>query len=195
MALTSEIVEPAFLAGPSKRLLIGGDWVEATSGETFETLNPANGQVLAAVARGGPEDVDRAVAAARRAFEGPWRTVGPVRRQRILLDLADLVEKHGDELALLDSLDMGAPLARVLPRREALTNHLRWYAAQARAITGETIENSLPSDFFTYTLREPVGVVGAITPWNGPLMTAVWKIGPVLATGCTVVHKRPRSRR
>jgi aldehyde dehydrogenase (NAD+) len=189
MTTTAPTAEPSFVAGPPKRLLIGGEWVEASSGETYDTVNPATGKALTAIARAGAEDVDRAVRAARRAVEGPWSRLGPVQRQRILLDLADLAEEHADELALLDSLDMGAPLSRVRPRGAAIVSYLRWYAAQARSIRGETIENSAPHDFFTYTLKEPVGVVGAITPWNGPLMSAVWKLGPVLATGCTVVHK------
>lgn len=178
-----------FLTGRPKRLFIDGKWVEAASGKTFDTLNPSTGEVLAAVAEGDSEDIDRAVAAARRAFDGPWRKFKPFERQNLLLKLADLVERHFDELAALDTLDMGAPISRTKAGRLRALGMLRYYAGQATAIHGETIENSLPGDYVSFTLKEPVGVVGAIIPWNGPLSATIWKIGPVLATGCTVVLK------
>ncbi len=180
---------PAFLDGKPKRMLIGGKWVEAASGKVFETRNPANGELLAEVAEGDKEDIDRAVDAARRAFTGPWSKFKPFERQNLLLKLAELVEQHFDELAILDTLDMGAPISRTKGSRLRVLGMLRYYAGQATAIHGETIENSLPGEFFSYTLKEPVGVVGAIIPWNGPLGATVWKIGPALATGCTVVLK------
>jgi aldehyde dehydrogenase (NAD+) len=177
-----------FLDGGPKRLLIGGSWVEASSGEVLQTRNPATGEVIAAIADGSAADVDRAVAAARAAFEGPWSGWTPYDRQRALLRLADLVESNYDELGLLDTLDMGAPLSytRISQRNVSL---LHWYAAQAVSVRGETIPNSLPGHVFSYTTREPVGVVGAIIPWNAPIRSVVWKLGPVLATGCTVVLK------
>ena len=178
-----------FLTGKPKRLLIDGKWVEAASGKTFETLNPSTGDVLARVAEGDREDIDRAVDAARRAFDGPWRKFKPFERQNLLLRLADLVERHFDELAALDTLDMGAPISRTSNGRLRALGTLRYYAGQATAIHGETIENSLPGDHVSFTLKEPVGVVGAIIPWNAPLNSSIWKIGPVLATGCTVVLK------
>ena len=178
-----------FLDGKLKRMLIDGKWVEAASGKTFETINPSTGEVLATVAEGDSEDIDRAVEAARRAFSGPWRKFKPYERQNLLLKLADLVERHFDELAALDTLDMGAPISRTKGGRLRVLGMLRYYAGQATAIHGETIENSLPGDYVSYTLKEPVGVVGAIIPWNGPLAATVWKIGPALATGCTVVLK------
>lgn len=178
-----------FLDDRPKRLLIDGKWVEAVSGRTFETINPATGEVLAQVAEGGAEDIDRAVEAARRAFEGPWRGFKPFERQALLLKLAELVEQHIDELAALDTLDMGAPITRTRGNRLRVVGMLRYYAGQATALHGETIETSLPGEFLSYTLKEPVGVVGAIIPWNGPLAATVWKIGPALATGCTVVLK------
>ncbi|HXT80809.1 MAG TPA: aldehyde dehydrogenase family protein, partial [Acetobacteraceae bacterium] len=178
-----------FLDGKPKRMLIDGKWVEAASGKTFQTINPSTGEVLAAVAEGDSEDIDRAVEAARRAFNGPWSKFKPFERQNLLLKLADLVDKHFDELAALDTLDMGAPISRTKGNRLRALGMLRYYAGQAVSIHGETIENSLPGEYVSFTLKEPVGVVGAIIPWNGPLTATIWKIGPVLATGCTVVLK------
>src|ERR1700710_397703 len=172
-----------------KKMLIDGKWVDAATGKKFETHNPATGELLATVAEGDKEDIDRAVAAARRAFEGPWSKVKPFERQNLLLKLADLVEKNFDELSQLDTLDMGAPLSRTRGNKLRVLGMLRYYAGQATALHGETIENSLPGDIFSYTLKEPVGVVGAIIPWNGPLGASVWKIGPAIATGCTVILK------
>jgi aldehyde dehydrogenase (NAD+) len=179
---------PAFLQGAPKRMLIGGQWVEATEGRTLPTINPADGSVLTEFAAGTATDVDRAVAAARAAFEGPWSRWKPFDRQRVLIRLAELVEQHYDELSLLDTLDMGIPWSRWRVSRRAVAQ-LHWYSAQAVALHGETIPNSAQGNFLSWTLREPVGVVGAITPWNGPISAAIWKIGPVLATGCTVVLK------
>lgn len=178
-----------FLTGKPKRLFIDGKWVEAASGKTFETHNPSTGELLASVAEGDSEDIDRAVDAARRAFNGPWRKFKPYERQALLLKLADLVEEHFDELAALDTLDMGAPISRTRGSRLRALGMLRYYAGQATSIQGETIENSLPGEYISYTLKEPIGVVGAIIPWNGPLTATIWKIGPALATGCTVVLK------
>ncbi|MES1990913.1 MAG: aldehyde dehydrogenase family protein [Pseudomonadota bacterium] len=178
-----------FLDGKPKRLLIDGLWVGAASGETFPSINPATGAVLAYVAKGDAEDIDRAVAAARRAFEGPWSKCKPFERQRYLLKLAELVDQRFDELATLDTLDMGAPISRTGGGRQRVVGMLRYYAGMATSIHGDTIANSLPGEIFSYTLKEPVGVVGAIIPWNGPLAACVWKLGPVLATGCTVVLK------
>lgn len=178
-----------FLDGKTKKLFIGGQWVEAASGKTFATINPATGKVLAEVAEGDAEDINRAVAAARQAFNGPWSRFKPAERQLLLLKLADLVEAHIEELATLDTLDMGAPISRTLGSRPRVVGMLRYYASQAVSILGETISNSLPGEVFSYTLKEPVGVVGAIIPWNGPLGATIWKIGPALATGCTVVLK------
>ncbi len=178
-----------FLTGKPKRLLIDGKWVEAVSGKTFDTLNPSTGALLASVAEGDAEDINRAVAAARHAFNGPWRKAKPFERQNLLLRLADLVEQNFEELAALDTLDMGAPISRTRGNRLRVLGMLRFYAGQATAIHGETIENSLPGDYVSFTLKEPVGVVGAIIPWNAPLASTVWKLGPALATGCTVVLK------
>ena len=175
--------------GSYKKMLIDGKWVDAASGKKFETLNPATGELLATVAEGDAEDINRAVAAARRAFEGPWSKVKPFERAGLLLRLAELVEKNFEELSQLDTLDMGAPISRTRANKLRVLGMLRYYAGQATSIHGETIENSLPGDIFSYTLKEPIGVVGAIIPWNGPLGASIWKIGPAIATGCTVVLK------
>ncbi|KVQ61099.1 aldehyde dehydrogenase family protein [Burkholderia territorii] len=180
---------PPFLDGKPKLLLIDGQHVSAASGKTFATLNPATGEVLAHVAQADPVDIDRAVAAARRAFEGPWSRFTPFDRQAVLLRLADLLDKHFDELAMLDTLDMGAPIASTSARRRRGIALLRYYAGLATSTHGHTIENSQAGQIFSYTLKEPVGVVAAINPWNGPLGLAIWKLAPALAAGCTVVLK------
>jgi aldehyde dehydrogenase (NAD+) len=189
MPQTITATRRAYANAEFKRMLIGGEWVKAASGKTFESRNPATGDLLATVAEGDTEDINRAVAAARRAFEGPWSKMKPYERQQLLLKLADLVAKHFDELSMLDTLDMGAPISRTRATRRRVLGMLRWYAGMAVSIHGETIENSLPGEFFSYTLKEPVGVVGAIIPWNGPLGATIWKVGPALATGCTIVLK------
>src|SRR5262245_36019845 len=191
MAVTQAIpiTRHPYADGSYKKMLIDGKWVDAASGKKFETHNPATGELLATVAEGDAEDINRAVAAARRAFEGPWSKVKPYERQGLLLKLADLVEKNFEELSQLDTLDMGAPISRTRGNKLRVLGMLRYYAGQATALHGETIENSLPGEIFSYTLKEPIGVVGAIIPWNGPLAATVWKIGPAIATGCTVVLK------
>jgi aldehyde dehydrogenase (NAD+) len=180
---------PVYIDGKTKLMLIDGRWVPAASGKTFESRNPATGEVLAKVAEGDREDIDRAVAAARKAFTGEWSKWKPAERQMLLLRLADLVDTHIEELAALDTYDMGAPISRTRNNRQRAVGMLRYYAGMATALHGETIENSLHGEIFSYTLKEPVGVVGAIIPWNGPLTATIWKIGPALATGCTVVLK------
>ncbi|MGE4430345.1 MAG: aldehyde dehydrogenase [Sphingobium sp.] len=189
METTNIAPRPALLDTPEQDMLIGGQRVPALSGKRFETRNPATGELLAQVAQGGAEDVDRAVKAARAAFEGPWRRMKPAERQHILLRLADLVERHYEELAMLDTLDLGAPYARTLLGKTRATRLLRYYAGQATLIAGETLDNSAPGDVLSHTLKEPIGVVAAINPWNGPIGMSVWKAGPVLATGCTLVMK------
>ncbi|WP_210210875.1 aldehyde dehydrogenase family protein [Xanthobacter tagetidis] len=170
-------------------MLIGADWVEAASGRRFEARNPATGTLLATLPEGDAEDVDRAVAAARAALDGSWSKAKPDERQAALLRLADLVDTNYDELAWLDTLDMGGPISRTRLGRKRMVGLLRFYAGQATALTGETIENSVPGAVLTFTAREPVGVVGAIIPWNAPLGMSVLKVGPALATGCAIVLK------
>ncbi len=178
-----------FVRAPVRRMLIDGQWVEAASGKTFETPNPATGEVLARVAEGDAEDIDRAVRAARRAFdEGPWPRLAPNERERLLLAIADLIDRHADELAQLETLDNGKTLTESrhvdIPAAAAT---FRYYAGWVNKMTGETN----PSDpaFFNFTLREPVGVCGQIIPWNFPLLMAAWKLAPALACGNTCVLK------
>ena len=178
-----------FLDGKPKRMLIGGQWVEALSGRTFDSVNPATGKVIAQLAEGGAEDIDRAVAAARTAFEGPWSKFKPFDRQALMLKIADTVEQHFDDLCVLETLDMGAPIARTSTYKRWIVQALRFYAGQAVALAGETPHNSFPGDMLSYTLRAPIGVVGGIIPWNGPLISQLWSIAPTLATGCTLVLK------
>lgn len=172
-----------------ERLLIDGQWVASASGETFETRNPATGDVLALIARGGAEDIDRAVAAARRAFEsGPWSRFTPADRQALLLRLADLLERDAEDFARTDTLEMGSPIRHTRGSVAMLVDLLRYFAGIARSIEGTTNAASDPA-LFACTVKEPVGVCGAIIPWNGPLWAAVLKLGPVLASGCTLVLK------
>jgi acyl-CoA reductase-like NAD-dependent aldehyde dehydrogenase len=179
-----------FLDGSPKKLLIGGEWQAAAGGETFPTLNPATGAVLAEVALAGKADVDRAVQAARRAFEtAPWREMSGAERGGLLWRLADLLEQHADELAELETLDNGKPI-RTSRHGDLPTaiKHFRYYAGWASKIEGTTIPVSVPNQF-VYTLREPIGVVGLIIPWNFPLVMAAWKLAPALAAGNTVILK------
>lgn len=186
---TIAVPRPALLDRREQDMLIDGKRVPAASGQRFETHNPATGELLGTVAQAGQEDVDRAVKAARAALNGPWGRMKPAERQRIMLRLADLVDTHYDELAMLDTLDLGAPLSRTVLGRTRAVALLRYYAGQATLIAGETLSNSAPGDVLSHTLKEPVGVVAAINPWNGPIGMSVWKTGPVLATGCTLVMK------
>lgn len=187
--MTSLLSTPPFLDGRPKGLLIGDQWGPATNGETMDSINPSNGRSLGHFALGGQPDVDRAVAAARKAFEGPWSRFTPAQRQRLLLKLADRLEAEYESLALLDTLDMGVPISVANSFKESSAETLRYAAAQAVSCHGDTIHPSSSPDALAYTLKEPVGVVAAIIPWNAPLVMAVWKLAPVLAAGCTVVLK------
>jgi len=173
-------------------MLIDGKWVDAVSGKTFATYNPATGEVLARVAEGERADIDLAVAAARKAFEaGPWPEMSPAERGRLLWKLSDLVEQHKEELAELETLDNGKPLffSRIADV-PATADMFRYFAGWATKVEGNTIPISMPgAKYFAYTLREPVGVVGQIIPWNFPLIMASWKLAPALAVGCAVVLK------
>jgi aldehyde dehydrogenase (NAD+) len=172
------------------KLLVNGQWVEG-SGKTFDTINPATGEVLTQVAEATAKDVDQAVAAARKAFEdaaGPWRKMSASERGRVLWRIGDLIEKNIDELAELETLDNGKPIfeSRYVDM-PMVADVFRYYAGWATKIHGETVNTF--NNAFTYTLREPVGVVGAIVAWNFPLLLASWKLGPALACGNTVVLK------
>jgi aldehyde dehydrogenase (NAD+) len=174
--------------GPT-RLLIDNKWVDSVSGKTFETLNPSTGGVIANVAEGDSADIDKAVKAARRAFEtGPWRLMNARERGRLMYKLAELMEEHIDELAALETLDNGKPIndSRGADLPLAIDCY-RYYAGWADKIEGKTIPINGP--YHCYTRHEPVGVVGQIIPWNFPLLMQAWKLGPALAAGCTVVLK------
>jgi len=194
-ALSSPAMNPevSTFISRKQKLFINGIWVDAASGKTFPTYDPATGEVLAQVAEGDREDIDRAVKAARAAFEtGPWSKMSPAKRALLIWKLADLIEQHLEEFAELESLDNGKPLsiARAADVPVAI-EHMRYYAGWATKIEGNTIPLVLapPSKFHAYTIREPVGVVGQIIPWNFPLVMAAWKLGPALAVGCTCVLK------
>jgi phenylacetaldehyde dehydrogenase len=177
------------------KMLINGQWVGAASGMTFPTYNPATGQVLSHAAEGDKADVDAAVRAAREAFDhGPWRKFTASERGRMIWKLADLLEQHTEEFATLESLDNGKPLAvaRVADVPLAV-DLLRYMAGWTTKIEGNTIPISVPytpgARYHAFSLREPVGVVAQVIPWNFPLLMAAWKIGPALAAGCTIVLK------
>lgn len=180
-----------------RQILIDGKWSDAASGKTFEVYDPSSGEVIAHCARGGKEDIDRAVKAARKAFEsGPWSKMSPSQRGRIVAKIGDLILEHLEEFAELEALDNGKPISVARVADVPLAADLFHYmAGWATKLEGDTLNLSVPSTlapntaFHAYTRREPIGVVGQIIPWNFPLLMAAWKLGPVLATGCTVVLK------
>jgi phenylacetaldehyde dehydrogenase len=186
-------IDPAAKSYVSKprKLLIDGAWVNAASGKTFPVYDPSTGEVMVQVAEADAADVDKAVKAARKAFdEGPWPRMSPSERGRLLWKLSDLIEKHAEEFATLEALDNGKPLTVARVADVPLTiDMFRYMAGWATKITGTTIPISFPGEYLSFTLREPVGVVGQIIPWNFPLLMAAWKLAPALATGCTVVLK------
>jgi acyl-CoA reductase-like NAD-dependent aldehyde dehydrogenase len=177
----------AFLDKP-KQLFIGGNWQDATSGETFATLNPANGELLATIQQANAADVDQAVAAARAALSGKWGQISGEQRAQHLWRIADLLEKYTDHLAELETLDNGKPFR--VSRYDVIfaARHFRYYAGWAGKLEGSTVPVSIPNQF-VYTRREPMGVVGLIIPWNFPLLMAAWKLAPALAAGNTTILK------
>ena len=189
MATVLSPVEHKAPAVTATKLLINNKWVDAESGKTFSTVNPATGEEICRVAEADAADVEKAVKAARAAFDrGPWRKMSAADRGRLLNRLADLIEQHAEELAQLETLDNGKPLA--VARAADLPLSIacyRYYAGWADKIQGKTIP--VAGDYFCYTRHEPVGVVGQIIPWNFPLLMQAWKLGPALATGNTVVMK------
>ncbi len=194
MTVTLDQSVEAFIGRP-RQMFINGQWTDAASGKTFETPNPATGETLARVAEGDAEDINKAVRAARAAFDdGPWSRMTPSERGRIVWKIGDLILEHVDELAQLESLDNGKPFLVAQAADVPLAADLFHYmAGWATKIEGNTIDISVPympgANFHSYTLREPIGVVGQIIPWNFPLLMAAWKLGPALTTGCTVVLK------
>ena len=185
-----EALRTGFLARDHK-LFVDGRWAAAQSGQSFDVLDPATGSRISRAAAGEAADVDRAVKAARNAFQsGPWPRLTHAERAKLILDLAAAVERNADEIALIETLDGGNPLRSTRNVDVAMAiDSLRYNAGWATKLTGETALSQVPSRSFTFTLREPIGVVGAITPWNAPFLMAVNKIGPALASGCTVVLK------
>jgi aldehyde dehydrogenase (NAD+) len=189
--ITDAYLEKSAAAKPSigrEDLLIRGERRPARSGRYFETVDPATERVIAEVAEGDSADIDAAVAAARAAFEGPWGHMRASERGRLLLRWAELIRDHQDSLVELESLDSGKPISAI--RRQdlpAVLDTLTYYAGWADKINGQVIPAR--PDALTYTVREPIGVVGAIVPWNFPLMIGMWKLAPALACGCTVVLK------
>jgi phenylacetaldehyde dehydrogenase len=194
MTVTLDRSVEQFIGAP-RQMFINGQWMDAASGKTFETPNPATGETLARVAEGDAEDINRAVKAARKAFEeGPWSRMSASERGRIIWRIGDLILEHTDELAQLESLDNGKPFVIARAADVPLAADLFHYmAGWATKIEGNTINISVPympgANFHSYTLREPLGVVGQIIPWNFPLLMAAWKLGPALATGNCVILK------
>ena len=198
--MTTTIERPADLRGGKTsprhlKLLIDGEWVKAQSEQTFQTHNPATGELLAKCQQADEVDIDLAVRAARRAFEsGPWSRMTPSERGRLIWKLGDLMFEHLEELAELETLDNGKPISVTRAVDVPLAAELFHYmAGWANKLEGNTIPLSVPytpgAMFHAYTLREPFGVVGQIIPWNFPLLMAAWKLGPALAGGNTVVFK------
>jgi acyl-CoA reductase-like NAD-dependent aldehyde dehydrogenase len=191
MAVAEGLEVARFLKDQPKKLFIGGKWVESASGKTFETIDPSTGEVLARVAEGSAEDIDRAVAAARKAHEsGIWRDLPPAERAKALWRAGDLIEERATEFAELESLDNGMPINDAMLFKVPLAAAtFRYYAGWVTKLEGGTQQMSLPGKYLSYTLRQPVGVVGQIIPWNEPLVMASWKVAPALACGNTVVLK------
>jgi phenylacetaldehyde dehydrogenase len=178
----------AFLAKP-RTMLVGGRWVEAAGGKTLDTPDPATGKTIGRFPAGDAADMDAAVAAARQAFQGPWRKLTPYERGRMLFKVAALIEKNGEELAQLVTLDNGKPLWEAQREVGTAVSWTEYYAGWTTKLTAETIPLSLPGSFLNYTVREPVGVVAGITPPNYPLTMPLYKIAPALATGNVVIVK------
>ena len=172
----------ASVASKKYQLFIDGQWVDAESGKTFKTPNPATGETLAEVAEADKADIDKAVVAARRAFEGKWSKMSARDRGRLLYKLSQLIEQHTPDLAALETADNGKPIKESLyVDLPQVVENFEYFAGWATKIEGETIP--VPGKMFNYTLREPIGVCGQIIPWNFPLLMAAWKLAPALAAG------------
>jgi aldehyde dehydrogenase (NAD+) len=188
---TATAAKPRTIKPPQVKdqpLFIGGKFVDAASGKTFAAINPATGEAICQVAEAGKEDVDRAVQAARKALEqGPWKSMAAADRGRLMFKLADLVEKNAEELAAVEALNSGKIITDSRGDVQGVVNTLRYYAGWADKIEGKTVP--VRGNFLSYTLRQPVGVVGQIIPWNFPLLMLAWKWGPALACGNTIVMK------
>jgi aldehyde dehydrogenase (NAD+) len=178
-----------FLSRGQYGLFIDGQTTPSVSGKSLEIRNPSCGVVIGQLADGGEDDIDRAVRAARTAFEGPWRAWTPYERQALLYRVHEVVERNFDELAEIESVDMGAPISKTRGTKASVLKMILFFASQSSNIAGETLQNGLSGEVATMSLKAPVGVVGGIIPWNGPLGSQWWLLGAVLATGCTTVLK------
>ncbi len=170
------------------QLLIGGAWVDASDGARYDDGNPATGKNLASVAAASRDDVDSAVGAARKAFEGKWATMAASRRAKIIFKMAQLIAERAGDLALLEVRDNGKPIGTAKGELGAIVDTFEFYAGAATKNYGSTLPGPMPG-YLAHTVHEPVGVVGAIVPWNFPLLLAAWKVAPALAAGCTIVLK------
>ncbi len=171
------------------QMFIDGEWVNSSDGQTRDVINPATGEVIASVQEGTKEDANKAVAAARKAFEGDWYDSTPKDRQLALLKLADRIEEHADEIVKLEAQNVGKPAAVTLSEEiPPIVDNLRFFGGAARTMEGRSAGEYM-AGFTSYVRREPIGVAGLIAPWNYPLMMAIWKIGPALATGNAIVLK------
>ena len=176
--------------GSQQKLLIGGDWAAASSDTMIDVINPADGQKISAIADSAAADVDRAVRAARAAFDdGPWPAMKPGERARLIYRIADAMEARAEDLAQIETLDNGKPINYARGDVAAAIGAMRYYAGWADKIHGSTHNVSMMGDFHTYTVKEPVGVVALVVPWNYPLVMAAMKLGPALAAGCTAILK------
>ncbi|TJV46310.1 MAG: aldehyde dehydrogenase [Mesorhizobium sp.] len=178
-----------FLSRARHGLFIDGKGVNAAESGTIDVQDPSTGAILGTIAAGGTVDVNRAVSAARAAFEGPWSKWTPYERQSLLFRAAELMERHYDDLAQVEAIDMGAPITRVRASKPGMMRMIQFFAAMALNIRGDVVQSGLPGDVTALILKAPVGVVGGIIPWNGPLNSQWWILGAVLATGCTAVIK------
>ncbi len=186
---TQQTYQPRAEAVREYKMLVGGEWVDAYSGATFETINPYSGKVWATAPDAGTRDVERAVHAAREAFDsGPWGTMTGTQRARLIRRLAELIAQNAEAIALVESTDNGKLLREMNGQLKALPEYYHYFAGAADKIQGDTIPSDKPN-FFVYTRREPVGVVGMVVPWNSPVLLLSWKLATALAAGCTVVAK------
>lgn len=189
--MTAATIErrPADVSERAYKMLIGGEWVEARSGETFRCQDPYTEEHWGSVPLGGEADVDAAVTAARRAFDdGPWPRMRAIERAAVLRRIGQLVEQHADTLTRQQVWENGKLISEMRPNAQVVADHAYFYAGLAETLHGYTTQPTAPN-FFTYTVREPIGVCGAITPWNTPLGLLAWKLFPALAAGNTMVVK------
>jgi len=190
MPLIDLLPESSSFVAKSKGILIGGNWSDASSDEPIGVINPSDGARLGAIADASATDVDRAVAAARKAFdEGPWPSMKPGERAALIHACADQIAAHHEELAQLETLDTGKPINSARGEVFAAIGAMRYYAGWADKITGTTHNINMPGDHHVYTLKEPVGVAALVVPWNYPIVMAAMKLGPCLAAGCTAILK------